>query len=220
MENGKKMLLNIMSFPKVVIGNLNRWVINKDEIPDYKSRGRQHFIKAFTLIELLVVVLIIGILSAIALPQYQKIIEKTKATQALSLLKTAYQAQQSYFLTNGIYATDFNTLAIDIPWTDTTRWMSSAQDARANEEWSLNLFSNTVSSYLFIGRLTGPYAGGGFGYFLLQSNAGDLPVNQLVCLERKARGVIFQGNAGSYCQKIFSGKLIYEDSGVRAYEIF
>ena len=55
----------------------------------------------FTLIELLVVVLIIGILSAVALPQYQKAVEKSRAAEALQMLRYMYQQKEAYRLENG-----------------------------------------------------------------------------------------------------------------------
>lgn len=59
--------------------------------------------KGFTLIEVLIVVLIIAILAAIALPQYQKSKEKTIAGEALSNIRALERALQSYYLATGNY---------------------------------------------------------------------------------------------------------------------
>lgn len=54
----------------------------------------------FTLIELLVVVLIIGILSAVALPQYTAAAEKARAAEAVANIKAMTDAASLFILEN------------------------------------------------------------------------------------------------------------------------
>ena len=70
--------------------------------------------QGFTLIELLVVVLIIGILSAIALPQYKKAVLKARATEAIINLKHLGEAQERYQLANGEKTDDLSKLDIEL----------------------------------------------------------------------------------------------------------
>ena len=71
--------------------------------------------QAFTLIELLVVVLIIGILAAIALPQYQKAVYKSRTISGIIMLRSIMDAQEAYYLANGEYTDDLTKLDIEVP---------------------------------------------------------------------------------------------------------
>ncbi len=70
--------------------------------------------KGFTLLEMLVVILIIGILAAIALPQYQMAVKKAEFARLQPMTKALLDAEERYFLTNGTY-TGIENLDIDMP---------------------------------------------------------------------------------------------------------
>jgi type IV pilus assembly protein PilA len=65
----------------------------------------------FTLIELLVAIIIIGVLSAIALPSFLSAVGKSRGSEAKSNLGTINRAQQVYRFDNQVFAPDLSTLA-------------------------------------------------------------------------------------------------------------
>src|SRR5262245_48889386 len=66
--------------------------------------------KGFTLIELLVVVAIIGILSAIAIPQFAAYRQRAFNALVESDARNAASAQEAYFVDNNSYAADCTSL--------------------------------------------------------------------------------------------------------------
>ena len=69
----------------------------------------------FTLIELLVVVLIIGILAAVALPQYEIVVWKSRFASYMPIVKHLKDAQEAFYLANGRYAANLEELGVDMP---------------------------------------------------------------------------------------------------------
>ena len=128
----------------------------------------------FTLIELLVVVLIIGILAAVALPQYNQAVERARAAEAWRAVGTLLTAQHLYQLTNGHYTGRVADLDV--------RYNSKAgtADTVATGSFDIQLLSAEDGATVTVQamRRSGAYGGCGFSYLLDEAGTIIGPTSQ------------------------------------------
>ena len=86
--------------------------------------------QGFTLIELLVVVLIIGILAAMAMPQYFKAVERSRMTEASTMLNSIAQAQRRKFLQTNSFVRSYE--ALDVSPKDSSGFVYYTKGANGN----------------------------------------------------------------------------------------
>ncbi|MBU4343631.1 MAG: prepilin-type N-terminal cleavage/methylation domain-containing protein [Candidatus Omnitrophica bacterium] len=124
--------------------------------------------KAMTLTELLMVVAIIAIISALSMPMMLKSIEKGKVGEASTNLNFIRTAQKHYFLANGTFSSDIDSLPIENPNAQTNRYFYY-EASQAGDDLSVD----------FTARATRGVGGaqpapGGYGYYYEISKDGDI----------------------------------------------
>ncbi|ACC99071.1 PilE-like protein [Elusimicrobium minutum Pei191] len=145
--------------------------------------------KGFTLIELLVVVLIIGILAAIALPQYQKAVEKSRSAEALILLKAIYESAERYNLATGLWPQSSEWDVLDISLDNLATGTYSGYITRDSKNFQYIIVNDTISIQPFDNSWAIGRAYPGFAY-------SDEAVRYFRCIPKNEKGEKFCKSLG------------------------
>lgn len=153
--------------------------------------------KGFTLIELLVVVLIIGILSAVALPQYRKAVDKARLSEVISVLRVYRQGEEAYYLANGTYSDYPAELDVTIPVGD---------DIVSNEDKSYFFMPNKRFFFDLIGTVGVPST------YWVSGGLGELTGSTYADIQKDLTYTIYLDNSSYPGRVVCSGRTAYYES--------
>jgi len=117
----------------------------------------------FTLIEIMIVVMIIAILSAIAIPQYQQYVTRSKFTEATNTLSAMRASMEQYYQDNRVYACPGTPPPLPVPpgnlrYFTFTCTLQADANGTANQAYQLEMQGNAGSAVQ------------GFNYFIDNQN--------------------------------------------------
>ena len=183
--------------------------------------------KGFTLVELLVVVLIVGILASFGVTEYRKVIEHSRASEAVNLLRALYVGEESYYLAHWEYASSLDDLDVSfhgerkkcVAGNSKTECLGYYNtDEIWTRDWAVGLEGGKNPS-ISVMRINGTYAGTGFFMQLDRKDGVQYPLKKFACVESNV-GKKYKGKVDSYCVDIMDAEFYPTQSKtVRKYEI-
>lgn len=183
--------------------------------------------KGFTLTELLVTVLIVGVIASFAVSEYRKVIEQSRASEAVGLLRALYVGEEGHYLANWEYASSLDDLDINfhgerkscIAGNNKTECMGYYNtDEIWGRDWAIGLEGGKNPS-ISVMRLNGRYMGTGFFMQLDRKDGVQYPLRKFACVESNV-GKKYKGKADSYCVDIMDAEYYPTQSkNIRKYEI-
>ncbi|MBT3227315.1 MAG: prepilin-type N-terminal cleavage/methylation domain-containing protein [Deltaproteobacteria bacterium] len=114
-----------------------------------------------SLIEIMITLVIVAVIAGLAYPRYQKMVSRSKQTEAKTILQAVYVGQDLYKMANQVYCENLEMLDIQIPQNAKYTYSSKTGDngtsfvakAVANidsdpvlDEWQINHLNQLVNS--------------------------------------------------------------------------